>query len=147
MAITTIFYSHWHLDILKAVSGVPNICNMLQKVQFDEYCAILCKHCLSDVVAVTAPWLHVQHSGFTILAASTRWKNVNLPYVSGSKKMLLLKDYRSAAQKLTNQNNSWHRNVRFSWPEDNDLPPRCRHYLFLTCSYRDNPAFFTQPDN
>ena len=25
--------------------------------------------------------------------------------------------------------------------EDNELPQRCRHCLFLTCSYRDNPIF------
>ena len=39
--------------------GVPNICNMLRKVQFDEYSATLsqqfyCRSC---------PWLYVQHSG------------------------------------------------------------------------------------
>ena len=31
--------------------------------------------------------------------------------------------------------------AQFSWPEDSELPPRCRHCLFLTCSYRDNPVF------
>ena len=57
------------------------------------------------------------------------------------------KDYRSAAQKLTNQNSRWHSNARFSWPEENDLPQHCRHCLFLTCSYRDYPVFLTQRNN
>ena len=34
-----------------------------------------------------------------------------------------------------------HGDARFSWLLDNDLPKRCRHYLFLTCSYRDDPIF------
>ena len=29
----------------------------------------------------------------------------------------------------------WHSDARFSWPEDNDLTPCCRHCIFLTCSY------------
>ena len=41
--------------------------------------------------------------------------------------------------KTTNQNR--HGDVRFSWLEDDDLPPCCRHCLLLTCSYRDNPTF------
>ena len=49
-------------------------------------------------------------------------------------------------KKQPNQNCHWHSDARFSWLENNDLPPRCRHYLFLTRSYRDNPIFFTQWD-
>ena len=44
-------------------------------------------------------------------------------------------------QKLTNQNNNWHGDTQFSWLKDNDLPPCCRHCLFLTHSYRKNPIF------
>ena len=45
---------------------------------------------------------------------------------------------------INNQNGHWHGDARFSWLQDNDLPLDCRRCLFLTCSYRDNPYFFTQ---
>ena len=51
---------------------------------------------------------------------------------------------RSSARKLTNQNRHWHGDTQFSWPEDNDLRQHYRYCLFLSCSYRDNPVFFTQ---
>ena len=40
-----------------------------------------------------------------------------------------------------NQNGHWHGDARFSWIENEDLPPRYRHCLFLTRSYKDNPIF------
>ena len=54
MATPTISYSHWQVGILKAVlrqkpkavarvARCPNIYNMPQKVQFDEYSATLCQ--------------------------------------------------------------------------------------------------------
>ena len=46
-----------------------------------------------------------------------------------------------SAQKVINQNSHWHGDVRFSWPEDNFLPPRWRHCLFLTYNCMDNPIF------
>ena len=76
MATPAIFYSHWQLDILKAVLQqksnvvarvampvVPNVCNMLQNVQLDEYSATLSQRFCRR----TYPWLHVQHYDFTIL--------------------------------------------------------------------------------
>ena len=35
----------------------------------------------------------------------------------------------------------WHGNARFLWPQDNGSPPLFRHYLFLTCSHKDNLNF------
>ena len=80
------------------------------------------------------------------MLTATGWTKVNLLYFTDSIEIASLERLTVVAQKLTNQNSHWHGDARFSWPEDNDLPLRCRRCLFLTCSYRDNPFFFTQCD-
>ena len=62
-------------------------------------------------------------------------------YFPDSIEFFLSKEQRSGAQKLTNHNGHWHDDSRFSRLLDNDLPLRCRHCLFLTCSYRDSLIF------
>ena len=42
---------------------------------------------------------------------------------------------------ITSQYSHWHRDARFSWLEDIDIPLHSRHNLFLTYTYRDNPIF------
>ena len=70
-------------------------------------------------------------------------KRKSIVFLRQYRNLLLSKEEGSGAQKLTSQNGHWHDDARFSWLPDNDLPDRCRHCLFLTCSYRDNPIFFT----
>ena len=59
----------------------------------------------------------------------TGWTNVNLLYLPDSRNQPIKKAVGIVMHD-------------FHWLEDNDFPPRCRHCLFLTCSYRDNPIFF-----
>ena len=49
---------------LQVQPGVSNVCNILQKVQLDEYSATLSQR----FYCRTRPWLHVQHSDLTIPA-------------------------------------------------------------------------------
>ena len=76
-------------------------------------------------------------------ASSTGWTNVNLLYLPDSIKIASLEGLTLWCQEINQSNSCWHSDARFSWLEDNDLQPRCRHCLFLTYSYRDNLIFFT----
>ena len=52
---------------LHVLQGINNICNMLQKAQFDKYSGT---YLSQRFCRRTCLWLHVQHSGFKILATS-----------------------------------------------------------------------------
>ena len=78
----------------------------------------------------------LQDSCFTQLYV-TGWTHVNLLYFPDSIEIDSIEGLTLCCpEKLTNQNSCWQSYVRFSWPEDNEIPPRCRHCLFLTCSYQ-----------
>ena len=81
---------------------------------------------------------------FKMDVCNTRWTNV-------LKSFLFARNYRNCFYRRINapvsrnepiKNGHWHGDARCSWPEDNDLRPRCRHHLFLTCSYSDTIHIF-----
>ena len=59
-------------------------------------------------------------------------QNVNLLYLPDSTEIASREGLTLWCPEINQSNGHWHGDARFSWLEDNDLPPRCRHCIFLT---------------
>ena len=113
MATVAIVYSHRQLDFLKAVlrpklkailclARCPNICNMLQKARLYEHSATLSQRFCGR----THPWLHVQHSGFTVPVTSQRSVVLPVPVkTSHMKPWLNASDFQTVLSHALSMNN------------------------------------------
>ena len=86
--------------------------------------------------------LSLDGSIYFLFDAVTGWTNVNLLYLPDSIEIVSLEGLTLWCAEINQLKKAVGIVMHDFHGLKTDLPPRCRHCLFLTCSYRYNPIFY-----